>query len=161
LVNATIPHCIVSEVSIALLVTYRLFNVMGRTSSATYNINYHLVWCPKYRKPILEKPEVKQFLEEQIHTIAATKGFEVLALEIMPDHLHLFVSAPPFDSPTEIVKVFKGVTALRLFKKFPELRNEYWKGKLWSPSYYVGTAGHVSAETIRKYIEEQSNSSTH
>ena len=73
----------------------------------------------------------------------------------MPDHLHLFVSAPPFDSPTEIVKVFKGVTALRLFKKFPELRSEYWKGKLWSPSYYVGTAGHVSAETIRKYIEEQ------
>jgi len=133
---------------------------MGRTSSATYNINYHLVWCPKYRKPILEKPEVKQFLEEQIHTIAATKDFEVLALEVMPDHLHLFISAPPFDSPTEIVKVFKGVTALRLFKKFPELRNEYWKGKLWSPSYYVGTAGHVSAETIRKYIEEQSNSSS-
>lgn len=128
---------------------------MGRTSSATYNINYHLIWCPKYRKPILEKPEVKQFLEDQIYTIAAAKSFEVLTLEIMPDHLHLFVSAPPFDSPTEIVKVFKGVTALRLFKKFPELRNEYWKGKLWSPSYYVGTAGHVSAETIRKYIEEQ------
>jgi putative transposase len=128
---------------------------MGKTSSASYNINYHLVWCPKYRKPILEKPEVKQFLEEQIHTIAATKGFEVLALEVMPDHIHLFVSAPPFDSPTEIVKVFKGVTALRLFKKFPELRNQFWKGKLWSPSYYVGTAGHVSAETIRRYIEEQ------
>jgi putative transposase len=128
---------------------------MGKTSSASYNINYHLVWCPKHRKPILEEPEVKQFLEEQIYTIAATKGFEVLALEVMPDHLHLFVSAPPFDSPTEIVKVFKGVTALRLFKKFPELRNLFWKGKLWSPSYYVGTAGYVSAETIRRYIEEQ------
>jgi len=132
---------------------------MGKTSSAIYNINYHLVWCPKYRKPILETPEVKQFLEEQIHTIATTKGFEVLALEVMPDHLHLFVSAPPFDSPTEIIKVFKGVTALRLFKKFPELRNKFWKGKLWSPSYYVGTAGHVSAETIQKYIAEQGNSS--
>lgn len=128
---------------------------MGRKSSAVYNINYHLVWCPKYRKPILEKPEIKQFLEDQIRTIAATKGFEVLALEIMPDHLHLFVSTTPFNSPTEIVKVFKGVTALRLFKKFPELRKDYWKGKLWSPSYYVGTAGHVSAETIQKYIEEQ------
>jgi len=51
-----------------------------------------------------------------------------------------------------MVKVFKGVTALRLFKKFPELRNKYLKGKLWSPSYYVGTAGHVSAETIQMYI---------
>ena len=126
---------------------------MGRKSSAVYNINYHLVWCPKYRKPILEKQEVKEFLEDQVHTIAETKDYRVLALEIQPDHIHLFVSTPPFDSPTEIVKVFKGVTALRLFKKFPELRNMYWKGKLWSPSYYVGTAGHVSSETIQKYIE--------
>jgi putative transposase len=128
---------------------------MGRKSSAVYNINYHLVWCPKYRKPILGKAEVKEFLEDQIHTIAETKGYKVITLEVMPDHLHLFISASPFDSPTSIVKVFKGVTALRLFKKFPELKKEYWKGKLWSPSYYVGTAGHVSAETIQKYIEEQ------
>src|SRR3990167_622882 len=126
---------------------------MGKKSSAVYSINYHFVWCPKYRKPILEKQEVKQFLEDQIHTIAAAKDFKVLALEVMFDHLHLFVSTSPFDSPTEIIKVFKGVTALRLFKKFPGLRNEYWKGKLWSPSYYVGTAGQVSTETIRKYIK--------
>jgi len=103
----------------------------------------------------LEEPTVKEFLEDQIATIAEAKGYMVLALEVMPDHAHLFVSAPPFDSPTGIVKVFKGVTALRLFKKFPELMNKYWEGKLWSPSYYVGTAGHVSAETIQKYIEEQ------
>ena len=103
----------------------------------------------------MEEPLVKEFLEDQIATIADTKGYEVLALEVMPDHVHLFVSATPFDSPTGIVKVFKGVTALRLFKKFPELRNKYWKGKLWSPSYYVGTAGHVSAETIQKYTEDE------
>ena len=128
---------------------------MGRKSSAVYNVNYHFVWCPKYRKPVLEERGVKEFLEDQVHTIAATKDCEVLALEVMSDHIHLFLSTTPFDSPTGLVKVFKGVTALRLFKKFPELRNKYWKGKLWSPSYYVGTAGHVSAETIQKYIEEQ------
>jgi len=88
-------------------------------------------------------------------TIAETKEYEVLALEMMPVHIHLFVSAPPFESPTDIVKVFEGVTALRLFKKFPELRNKCWKGKLWSPGYFVGAAGHVSAETIQRYIEEQ------
>jgi putative transposase len=71
------------------------------------------------------------------------------------EHVHLFVSAPPFDSPTGIVKVFKGVAALRLFKKYPELKDRYWRGKLWSPSYCVGTAGHVSAEAIQRYIEEQ------
>jgi putative transposase len=100
---------------------------MGRKAQQPTTLNYQLVWCPKYRKPILEKAEIKQFLEDQIHTIAATKGFEVLALEIQPDHIHLFVSAPPFDSPTEIVKVFKGVTALRLFKKFPELKKNIGK----------------------------------
>ena len=128
---------------------------MGRKSSAVYNVNYHFIWCPKYRKPILEELGIKEFLEDQIYTIAATKDCEVLALEVMSDHIHLFLSTTPFDSPTGIVKVFKGVTALRLFKKFPELRNKYWKGKLWSPSYYVGTAGNVSAETIQKYIKDQ------
>ncbi len=128
---------------------------MGRKSSAVYNLNYHFIWCPKYRKPILEEPGLKEFLEDQIQTIAATKEWEILALEIMPDHIHLFLSTTPFDSPTSMVKVLKGVTALRLFKTFPELRNKYWKGKLWSPSYYVGTAGQVSAETIQKYIEKQ------
>lgn len=134
---------------------------MGKKSSCVYNINYHLVWCPKYRKSILDNPNVKEFLEDQIYTIAETKEFEVNDLQIMPDHIHLFISAPPFEAPTNIVKIFKGITALRLFKKYPELRNEYWKGKLWSPSYYVGTAGKVTEETIRRYIREQErNSST-
>ena len=126
---------------------------MGRTSSAVYGINYHIVWCPKYRKPALVE-EVREFLEEQIKTIAETKGWEIIELEVMPDHIHLFISAPPFEAPTNIVKILKGVTAKRLFEKFPELREkEFWGGHIWSPSYYVGTAGHVSAETIKKYIE--------
>jgi len=77
----------------------------------------------------------------------------------MPDHIHLFIEANPFDSPTNIVKIFKGVTSLRIFKgvtslrifkKFPELRQELWHGVLWSPSYYFGTA-----EVIEKYIQGQ------
>lgn len=132
---------------------------MGMTSSAVYNINYHIVWCPKYRKEVLIG-DIKAFLEEQLETIAATKEWGILELQVMPDHIHLFISAPPSDSPTGIVKVLKGVTALRLFKKHPELKKEYWNGHLWSPSYYVGTAGHVSAETIQRYIENQRTDSS-
>ena len=73
----------------------------------------------------------------------------------MPDHIHLFIEANPCDSPTNIVEIFKGVTGLRVFKRFPELENELWRGILWNPSYYVGTAGHVSAEVIERYIREQ------
>ena len=127
---------------------------MGKKSSAVYNINYHIVWCPKFRKPILVG-KVKEFVEEQLETIAQTKGYKILEARVMSDHIHLFVEADPFDSPTNIVKVFKGVIALRMSKKFPDLESKLWRGVMWSPSYYVGTAGHVSAETIEKYIKEQ------
>lgn len=127
---------------------------MGRLSSAVYNLNYHIVWCPKYRLDILTG-EVKTFLEDQIQTIAEVNEYEVLALEVMPDHVHLFISATPLKSPTEIVKIFKGITALRLFKKFPKLRERLWRNRLWSPSYYIATHGVSSIETIQKYIESQ------
>jgi len=133
---------------------------MEKTSSCVYNINYHLVFCPKYRKSVIIG-EVKEFLEECIETIADARGFKILEKQIMPNHIHLFISTPPQYSPTAIVKVLRGVTSLRLFNKFPELKEKLWKGKFWSPSYYVGTAGHVSAETIERYIQEQKrNSST-
>ena len=133
---------------------------MGRTSSAVYNINYHFVFCPKYRKPILVG-KIEEFLRECLNTIVATKGWEILEMEIMPDHVHIFISAKPEFSPVMIIKVLKGVSSLQLFKKYPELKKELWGGHLWSPSYYVGTAGNISAETIKKYIQDQkSNSST-
>ena len=133
---------------------------MGRTTSAVYTINYHIVWCPKYRRGIL-KDKVESFLKSCLQTICETKKWELLEMEVMPDYIHIFISAPPFEAPTDIVKILKGVTARRLFMDFPDLKKKLWKGSIWSPSYYVGTAGHVSAETIKRYIEEQkSNSST-
>jgi len=92
-------------------------------------------------------------------------GFEILAFEVtpalacgasVPDHVHLFVSAPPKFSPAEIVRLFKGITSRRLKKEFKSLRRQYWgeHATLWAEGYYVGTAGHVSAETIQRYIEE-------
>jgi REP-associated tyrosine transposase len=127
---------------------------VGKKSSAVYNINYHIVWCPKFRKPILVG-KVKEFVEEQLETIAQAKGYKILEAKVMPDHIHLFVEADPFDSPTNIVKIFKGVTGLRMSRKFPDLESKLWRCVMWSPSYYVGTAGNVSAETIERYIGEQ------
>ena len=98
--------------------------------------------------------EVKQFMDDQIRTIADSKDWTVIELEVMPEHIHLFLSAPPFVAPTDIVKVMKGVTAKRVFEKFPQLRRrKFWGNHMWSPSYYIGTQGHVSAETIKKYID--------
>ena len=88
-----------------------------------------------------------------IFGIADEYGFDILALEIMPDHIHLFVSAPPKYAPATLVKLFKGITARKLFKEFPELKKQFRKGHLWTPSYYLGTAGNVSADTIKRYID--------
>ena len=77
----------------------------------------------------------------------------ILALEVQPDHIHLMVSIPPAIAIADAVKIFKGSTARKLFVQFPELRQSLWGGHLWSPSYYVGTAGAISEQTIRQYIE--------
>ena len=87
--------------------------------------------------------------------IATQSGFEILAVEVMPEHVHLFVSAPPKFSPAEIVRLFKGITSRKLKKEFESLRRQYWgeQATLWAEDYNVGTGGHVSAETIKRYIE--------
>jgi len=123
-----------------------------RTKGCVYHTAYHIVWIPKHRKPVLVG-ETAERLEELIREVAEKYGFEILALEIMPDHVHLFVSAHPKFAPATLVKLFKGITARKLFKEFPELKKKLRSG-LWTPSYYIGTAGNVSAEAIRRYIEE-------
>ena len=123
-----------------------------KTRYAVYNINYHIVWIPKYRKKVLEGP-VKEEMARLLNTVALENGMEILQAEIMPDHVHLFVSAPPRHSPAVVVNMFKGVSARWLRERFAELKK--LGDSLWTRTYYIGTAGSVSAETIRKYIRGQ------
>lgn len=77
-------------------------------------------------------------------------------MEVMPDHIHIFVGAKPTVAPIDIVRVFKSITAIGLFKKYPELKSFYGRcGSLWSVGKFISTSGNVSAETIKKYITEQ------
>jgi putative transposase len=100
-------------------------------------------------------PPVDAALKDLLTQTAAEHEYDVLGLEVMPDHVHIFLSAPPVVSPAVIAKILKGASARRLFTMFPHLKRRLWGGHLWNPSYYVGTAEHVSAETIKRYIEEQ------
>ncbi|WP_129582676.1 IS200/IS605 family transposase, partial [Methanolobus psychrotolerans] len=76
-------------------------------------MKYHIVWCTKYRKQVMND-ELKEFLDDQIRTIADSEEWEILELEVMPEHIHLFISTQPFIAPTDIVKIMKGVTAKRV-----------------------------------------------
>lgn len=123
-----------------------------RTKHHTHLLNYHLIWCPKRRRPILIGL-VKERLQQIIQAKAKEMNIEIIALEIMPDHIHLFVSAYPTIAVHKIIKTLKGTSSNILRKEFPHLLK---LPSLWTHSYFVSTAGNVSNETIRKYIEAQS-----
>lgn len=99
--------------------------------------------------------KVAETTKEVLLALCEKRGYEVRAIEVMPDHIHLFISAEPKVSLTEVAKAIKGGSARAIFTKHPELRKQLWKGHLWNPSYFVGTAGNISAETIQRYIESQ------
>jgi putative transposase len=123
-----------------------------RTSGGVSNLNYHLVWTPKYRLPVLVG-DVAEDLEDLLREKAAELEVEVKHLAIKPDHLHLFVSAPPDLSPSKLANQFKGYSSRRLRQKYRHLVSRM--PSLWSRSFYVGSAGHVSDKTIARYIAAQ------
>jgi putative transposase len=94
-------------------------------------------------------------LKEVLHQTATEHNIQIIEIEAMPEHVHCFVSAPPKISPSDIVKILKGASARRMFQRFPSLKVRLYKGHLWAPSSYVGTAGNVSAQTIQRYIQNQ------
>jgi putative transposase len=124
----------------------------ARNAGAVFSLKYHMVWCPKYRRPVLTPP-VDGRLKQLIRDIAREHEFTVHEMEVMPDHVHLFVESDPTRSVAEIVNRFKGVTSRLLRREFPHLRSRL--PTLWSRSYYAGTVGHVSEATVRRYIEAQ------
>jgi len=121
-------------------------------AGAVFNLNYHIVFCPKYRRKVLVGL-VETRLKELLREKAEMLGVEVAQLEVMPDHVHLFITAPPDDAPQHYVNQFKGYTSRILRQEFPELKRKL--PCLWSRSYYVGAAGAVTEDVVRRYIEAQ------
>jgi len=126
-------------------------------SHCKYLVQYHLVWCPKFRYNVL-KGNVEEALKKILAEICTRYEYEILELEVMSEHIHIFISAKPTIAPTDIVRTLKSIAAIQLFKEFPALKKFYSRcGSLWSKGYFVSTIGKVSAETIQRYIQEQKN----
>ena len=124
-----------------------------RTSSGgVYDIGYHVVWCSKYRRAVLTG-SVAARCSALIQDKATENDWQIIALEVMPDHVHLFVKAHPTDSPSHVANQFKGWTSRVLRAEFPHLRSRL--PTLWSRSYFVVTVGAVSASAVQRYIDTQ------
>ena len=123
-----------------------------RDEHRVHLIIYHLIWCPRRRKPILTgaiKDRCQVLLEEK----CTGQGWTILTLAIQPDHIHLFVRCFPGDSAADVVKQCKGYTAFHLRREFQPILSKL--PSLWTRSYFSSTAGTVSRETIQRYLDAQ------
>ena len=119
-----------------------------------YNIQYHIVWCTKYRKSVLTET-VEQALKRSLLQTASELGISVVEMECMPDHIHILIGCSPQHFIPDVVKVFKGNSARHIFMAYPELKNQLWGGHLWNPSYFVATVSDNTSAQVQEYIASQ------
>lgn len=126
-----------------------------RSSHAVHSLGYHIIWCPKYRHSVLTgviATELKTILAETCKDC----NWELQEIEVMPDHVHIFVQADHLTAPVEIAKTLKSISAVRIFYAFPKLKSrKFWGSGLWSRGTYFASVGHISEDAIRRYIETQ------
>ncbi len=119
-----------------------------------YSLQYHIVWVTKYRKHVfvgdVEK-DIKEYLLETLKTL----NMNVIALEIMPDHIHLLVDCKPQLKLSDAIKILKGNVARWLFLNHPEIKKQLWGGHLWNPSYFVATVSDRTLQQVKNYIDNQ------
>ncbi len=123
-----------------------------RTKTTVSLINYHFVFCPRYRRKIFLQTRVEERFKQLVKEICDELDSQIIAIECDKDHSHLFLNALPTLSPADIMAKIKGVTSRKLREEFPHLQH---LPSLWTRSYFVSTAGNVSSQTIKRYVEQQ------
>ncbi len=132
-------------------------------SHCKYSLQYHFVWIPKYRRKVLVEPLAKR-LKEILREICRDYQFRIIAMEVMPDHVHMLLEAPPKISPTRIIQTLKSISARRMRTEFAtEIKKYIWKeGTLWATGYYVGSVSDkATTEIVQEYIKNQKAEKQH
>ena len=119
-----------------------------------YSIQYHIVWCVKYRRKILTG-NIEETLKKLLIEISDENNIKIIEMEMNLDHVHILIECSPQHFIPDILKIFKGISARKLFLKYPELKNKLWNRHLWNPSYFVATVSENTREQIKKYIQTQ------
>jgi len=128
---------------------------LRRTRHAIYELKYHFVWIPKYRRKVLNR-EIKEKLKEIFLQIAEEYDCEIIEQRVMSDHVHLFLWAPPKYSPSRLVNIIKSISRNEIFREFPGFARRCWNKKLWADGYFVRAVGDkVTADEIQKYVRYQ------
>ncbi len=118
---------------------------------------YHFEWCPKYRYNMFRQQKYITVCEQILRGIAAKHGMTILELSVMPDHIHIVVSAPPRISAAKALQLLKGGSSYYLFKYEPKFRLRYPRGHFWSAGKFGRSVGDTDLETTLRYVREQIN----
>lgn len=127
-------------------------NEYRKTKTTTSLINYHFVFCPRYRRKIFLIPNVEERFKHMVNFICKEIDIDVIAIECDKDHAYIFLNCLPTLSPADVMRKIKGVTSRVLRDEFEQLSK---MPSLWTRSYFVSTAGNVSSETIKRYVQNQ------
>lgn len=127
-------------------------NKYRKTQTTVSLINYHFIFCPRYRRKVFNIPNVEDRFKALVKEKCKELEIEIIAIECDKDHTHMFLNCPPKQSPSDIMQNIKGYTSKILREEFKELSK---MPSLWTRSYFVSTAGNVCSETIKKYVESQ------
>lgn len=119
-----------------------------------YSCQYHVIFCPKYRRKVLVEP-LDARLKEIFYEVADEYSFQILDLEVMPDHVHMVVDCNPRLGIAKCVQYLKGVSSNKMRREFPELKSKL--PTLWTRSCFISSVGAVSLDVVKQYIEEQKN----
>jgi len=123
-------------------------------SHSRFDLKYHFVWIPKYRKAVLSG-EVGLRLRSLVREICRTLEIEIVEGSVSSDHVHVLLSCPPNLSPSKIMQAIKGKSSRRLLQEFQHLQKQFWGRHLWARGYFVASSGNVTNEVIREYIRQQ------
>lgn len=121
-------------------------------SNVVFQCAFHVVWCPKYRRRVLGG-RIEERLKQLVREVVEEKGAWLVALEVMPDHVHLLVEVGPQYGIHRLVKAIKGRTSRVLREEFPTLRSRL--PTLWTNSYFVATTGGAPLAAVKRYVEQQ------
>ena len=119
-----------------------------------YDIQLHIIWTTKYRKPLL-KGGIKEKLKILLMQGCSANRIQIIKGNIQPDHIHLMVSIPPPMSVSKMMQYLKGRTSKKLQEEFPKLRKEYWGQHMWATGYFCRSSGKVTSDMVKEYIENQ------
>lgn len=124
-----------------------------KTSHSTYDCTYHIVWITKYRYPVLVG-DISVRVRDLVRQICVENQVEIIRGTVSSNHVHIYVSVPPFLSISKLVQQIKGKSSRKIQQEFPELKKRYWGNHFWAVGYFVRTTGNVTDEMIKSYIEQ-------